>query len=50
MARKKPEESRDDYVNRKVAHMNRMGIPAVIYRGAACPVWLKEQLEKDENK
>ena len=39
-----------DYVARKVAHMNRMGIGASIFRGAATPDWRREQIEEEEKR
>lgn len=40
----------DNYIARKIVHMNRMGVPASqgIY-GGACPNWLTEQ-RKEEAK
>lgn len=39
-----------NYVERKVAHMNRMGIPASIHMGAATPNWKKDELEAAEKR
>lgn len=39
------------YIARKIAHMQRIGIPAGIgQHGGACPKWLTEQRETDEKR
>lgn len=47
--RKKPDYPRGQYVQRKVDHMNRMGIAAKINEfGAAEPQWRTEQRKKEK--
>jgi hypothetical protein len=41
-------KSQPDYVYRKLAHMQRMGIACGLYKGAACPDWRKTELEAME--